>query len=134
MGEVIRFNPKSERERAHWSRSPREIRQHLPAADPAREQRDKTPVSHAVCAKCAGAMTLRTGKNTPTGYCSCSTKARQGETGCIGRSVPMDKLDNLVAGHIEHRPLDIAGQGGVYRPSEHWSGREVPSTVSAAIP
>jgi len=28
----------------------------------------------------------------------------------------------------------IAGQGDVYRPSEHLSGREVPSTVSAAIP
>jgi DNA invertase Pin-like site-specific DNA recombinase len=57
------------------------------------------------CAKCAGAMTLRTGKSNRYRYYTCSTNARQGETGCVGRSVPMDKLDNLVAGHIEHRLL-----------------------------
>ena len=38
-------------------------------------------------------------------YYTCSTKARQGETGCVGRSIPMDKLDTFVAGHIEHRLL-----------------------------
>jgi hypothetical protein len=31
--------------------------------------------------------------------------ARQGETGCKGRSIPMEKLDNFVAGHIEERLL-----------------------------
>lgn len=50
-------------------------------------------------------MTLRTGKGNRYRYYTCSTKARQGETGCTGRSVPMDKLDTLVAGHIEHRLL-----------------------------
>jgi site-specific DNA recombinase len=50
-------------------------------------------------------MTLRTGKGNRYRYYTCSTKARQGETGCVGRSVPVDKLDNLVAGHIEHRLL-----------------------------
>ncbi|WP_245310646.1 zinc ribbon domain-containing protein [Bradyrhizobium valentinum] len=60
------------------------------------------------CAKCGGAMTLRTGKGSAGGmyrYYTCSTKARQGETGCKGRSIPMDKLDDLVAGHFESRLL-----------------------------
>ncbi|GHC65124.1 recombinase family protein [Limoniibacter endophyticus] len=60
------------------------------------------------CAKCGGAMTLRTGKGS-TGqtyrYYTCSTKARQGKTGCKGRTIPMDKLDNLVADHIGDRLL-----------------------------
>src|SRR5271165_1821831 len=50
-------------------------------------------------------MTLRTGKGGRYRYYTCSTKARQGETGCNGRSIPMEKLDNLVVGHIEDRLL-----------------------------
>ncbi len=38
-------------------------------------------------------------------YYTCCTKARQGETGCPGRTVPMEKLDNLVAEYIEQRLL-----------------------------
>jgi site-specific DNA recombinase len=57
------------------------------------------------CAGCGMAMTLRTGKSGQYRYYTCSTKARQGETGCIGRTVPMEKLDTLVADHIEHRLL-----------------------------
>ena len=57
------------------------------------------------CAACGKAMTLRTGKGGRYRYYTCSTKARQGETGCPGRTVPMDKLDRVVAEHIEHRPL-----------------------------
>ena len=57
------------------------------------------------CADCGGAMTLRTGKGGHYRYYTCSIKARQGETGCKGRSIPMDKLDNLVASHIEDRLL-----------------------------
>ena len=38
-------------------------------------------------------------------YYTCSTKARQGKTGCKGRTIPMDKLDNLVADHIGDRLL-----------------------------
>ncbi|MFC3629467.1 recombinase zinc beta ribbon domain-containing protein [Paracoccus angustae] len=60
------------------------------------------------CAKCGGAMTLRTGQGS-TGatyrYYTCSTKARQGKTGCKGRTIPMDKLDHLVADHIGDRLL-----------------------------
>ena len=50
-------------------------------------------------------MTLRTGKGGQYRCYTCSIKARQGETGCKGRSIPMDKLDDLVAGHIEDRLL-----------------------------
>ncbi len=57
------------------------------------------------CADCGGAMTLRTGKGGRYRYYTCSIKARQGATGCKGRSIPMEKLDNLVAGHIEDRLL-----------------------------
>jgi site-specific DNA recombinase len=60
------------------------------------------------CAKCGGAMTLRTGKGSAGGiyrYYTCSTKARQGKTGCEGRSIPMNRLDQLVAEHLEERLL-----------------------------
>ncbi len=57
------------------------------------------------CADCGGAMTLRTGKGGRYRYYTCSIKARQGETGCKGRSIPMEKLDNLVAEHIADRLL-----------------------------
>jgi hypothetical protein len=57
------------------------------------------------CSACGKAMTLRTGKGGRYKYYTCSTKARQGETGCKGRTVPMEKLDTLVADHIEKRLL-----------------------------
>jgi site-specific DNA recombinase len=57
------------------------------------------------CAGCGGAMTLRTGKGGRSRYQTCSITARQGETGCKGRSIPMEKLDTLVAGHIGDRLL-----------------------------
>jgi hypothetical protein len=57
------------------------------------------------CADCGGAMTLRTGKGGRYRYYTCSIKARQGETGCKGRSISMEKLDNLVAEHIAERLL-----------------------------
>ena len=62
----------------------------------------------AYCATCVGAMTLRTG-TSKTGkvhkYYSCSTCARQGKTVCKGRSIPMDKLDDLVTKHLMDRLL-----------------------------
>jgi Recombinase zinc beta ribbon domain len=54
------------------------------------------------------AMTLRTGKGGRYRYYTCSTKARQGEIGCTGHTVPMHKLDTLVADHIEQRLLQPA--------------------------
>jgi len=60
------------------------------------------------CAKCGGAMTIRTGKGGRYRYYTCSTKARQGPTACDGMTVPMEKLDALVAAHLEDRLLDPA--------------------------
>ena len=49
MCEVIRFVPKSERERARLIRVARAIYDSIfPPADPVSEQRDKAPISHAV--------------------------------------------------------------------------------------
>ena len=39
-------------------------------------------------------------------YYTCSTATRQGKTGCEGRTIQMDRLDHLVAEHLEHRLLD----------------------------
>jgi hypothetical protein len=57
------------------------------------------------CGLCGGAMTLRTGKNGRYRYYTCSTKARMGKAGCIGITVPMDKLDDAVVEHLERRLL-----------------------------
>jgi site-specific DNA recombinase len=59
------------------------------------------------CAKCGGAMTIRTGKGGRYRYYTCSTKARQGPTACTGMTVPMAKLDELVADHLEKRLLNL---------------------------
>jgi hypothetical protein len=56
MGEVIRFVPKSERERARLIRGARAIYDSIfPPADPVSEQQNKAPVSPAV----SGANTYR---------------------------------------------------------------------------
>ncbi|MGO8909118.1 MAG: hypothetical protein ACLQDM_07325 [Bradyrhizobium sp.] len=58
MGEVIRFIPKSERERARLIRVARAIYDSIfPPADPIRGQWKKTPVSHTV----SGAIAHRSG-------------------------------------------------------------------------
>ncbi len=49
------------------------------------------------CAACGMAMMLRTGKSSRYRSYACSTKARQGEPGCRGRTAPMETLDTLVA-------------------------------------
>jgi hypothetical protein len=51
-------------------------------------------------------MTIRTGKGGRYRYYACSTKARQGQTACAGMTVPMEKMDDLVAKHLEDRLLD----------------------------
>ena len=58
------------------------------------------------CADCGGAMTIRTGKSGSYRYYTCSIAARHGATGCNGRSIPMERLDDLVAAHLEERLLD----------------------------
>lgn len=62
----------------------------------------------AACATCEGAMTLRTGTSrtgTVHRYYSCSTCARHGKTACKGRSIRMDRLDDLVTGQLIERLL-----------------------------
>ena len=54
----------------------------------------------ATCATCGGGMMLRTGKSGRYRYYTCATAARQGKTACPGRSVPMDRLDDLVIDHL----------------------------------
>ena len=78
----------------------------IPKVTPARVVSGPTLLTGiCFCADCGGAMTLRTGKGGRYRYYTCSIKARQGETGCKGRIVPMEKLDSLVAEHIAHRLL-----------------------------
>jgi hypothetical protein len=49
MGEVVRFIPKSERERTRLIREARAMHDSiLPPAEPVRDQRDGPPASHAV--------------------------------------------------------------------------------------
>ena len=49
MGEVIRFVPKSERERVRLIREARAIYDsNFPPADPVSEQQDKAPIGHSV--------------------------------------------------------------------------------------
>jgi len=81
------------------------------------------------CGNCGGAMTLRTGKNGRYRYYACSIRARQGETGCKGRAIPMDKLDRIVvsrgkatrprADRKRSRLLLDRRQEGVERRSQH---------------
>ena len=59
-----------------------------------------------VCASCGGAMTLRTGTSKSGAvhkYYTCSTCSRKGKTACQGRSIPMQKLDDLVTEHLSER-------------------------------
>jgi site-specific DNA recombinase len=82
------------------------LRSRNPKVTPARVVSGPTLLTGiCFCANCGGAMTLRTGKGGRYRYYTCSIKARQGETGCKGRSIPMDRLDGLVAEHLERRLL-----------------------------
>lgn len=54
-------------------------------------------------------MTLRTGKSGRYRCCTCSTRARRGNNRCGGTTVPMDRLNRAVAGHIEDACLIRAG-------------------------
>ena len=77
-----------------------------PKVTPARVVSGPTLLTGLIhCGKCGGAMTIRTGKGGRYRYYACSMKARQGPAACEGMAVPMDKLDDLVAGHLEDRLL-----------------------------
>ena len=53
------------------------------------------------CADCGGAIDAQDRQGRGYLYYTCSIKARPGETGCKGRSISMEKLDDLVPDHIE---------------------------------
>ena len=77
-----------------------------PKVTPARVVSGPTLLTGLIhCAKCGGAMTIRTGKGGRYRYYTCSMKARQGATACSGMTVPMSKLDDLVVTHLEKRLL-----------------------------
>jgi site-specific DNA recombinase len=78
-------------------------------------------------------MTLRTGKGGRYRYYTCSIKARQGETGCKGRSIPMEKLDNLVAEHLADRLLQPERREEILA-SVLIAGRSAPSAAASTSP
>lgn len=50
----------------------------------------------AKCGTCGGGMTLRTGKGGRYRYYACSARMTEGKSSCEGRSIRMEKLDELV--------------------------------------
>src|SRR6202023_4007199 len=106
IGEVIAVDVPRLIDQATFDAVQAHLRSRNPKVTPARVVSGPTLLTGiCFCAKCAGAMTLRTGKGNRYRYYTCSTKARQGETGCKGGSIPMRKPDDLVAQHLEE-PLD----------------------------
>jgi site-specific DNA recombinase len=62
----------------------------------------------AVCASCGGSMTLRAGTSRSGEvyrYYSCNSFIKKGRTACPGRSMRIEKLDNLVTQHLADRLL-----------------------------
>lgn len=96
-------------ERATFDAVQARLKSRNPSLVPARVTSGPTLLTGiCFCAKCGGAMTLRTGRGRLGGtyrYYTCSTRARQGKTGCEGRTIPMSKLDDLVVSHMEERLL-----------------------------
>jgi hypothetical protein len=105
-GEVVKAEAPSLIDQATFDAVQAHLRARNPRVTPARVVSGPTLLTGiCFCADCGGAMTLRTGKGGRYRYHTCSIEARQGETGCKGRSIPMEKLDDLVAGHIADRLL-----------------------------
>lgn len=59
----------------------------------------------AKCASCGGGMTLRTGKSGTYRYYSCNSRICKGKTICKGRSIRMEKLDEIVIDQLETKLL-----------------------------
>ncbi len=106
IGEVVGVDVPPLIEKAIFDTVQARLKLRNPKVTPARVTSGPTLLTGiCFCGNCGGAMTLRTGKGNRYRYYTCSTKARQGETGCKGRSIPMAKLDDLVANHIADRLL-----------------------------
>ncbi len=97
---------------AEWDAVQRSLKARNPKMMPPRAVGGPTLLTGiCFCACCGGAMTLRTGTSRlgrEYRYYTCSTKARQGKTGCPGITVPMDRLNEAVIEHLEKRLLDPA--------------------------
>lgn len=59
--------------------------------------------SVARCAGCGSAMILNTGKGGVYRYYSCSRAMKQGKSACPGRRIRMDRLDDMVLGHLSEQ-------------------------------
>src|SRR5271168_903085 len=106
VGEIVTVEVPPLIDQATFDAVQAHLRARNPKVTPARVVSGPTLLTGiCFCADCGGAMTLRTGKGGRYRYYTCSIKARQGETGCKGRSIPMEKLDDLVAEHIANRLL-----------------------------
>ena len=75
---------------------------HRPSVTPPRIVNGPTLLTGlAKCASCGGGMTLRTGKSGRYRYYTCNSRSTKGPQGCGGRSVPMEKLDELILSELE---------------------------------
>lgn len=59
----------------------------------------------ATCASCGGGMTLRTGKSGRYRYYTCASAMQKGKSAYKGRSIPMDKLDDIATDALTHQLL-----------------------------
>ena len=64
-----------------------------------------TGIARCGCPNCKGALTIRTGKSGRYRYYACSRRATRGETACPGRSIRMERLDDIVLDALEQRVL-----------------------------
>jgi hypothetical protein len=60
-------------------------------------------------------------------------QARQGETGCSGRSIPMPQLDAIVCDHIENRLLQPERLEEIW-PRSSTVARKRPSVAASTLP
>ncbi len=59
----------------------------------------------AKCGECGAPMRLRTGKGGQYRYYTCSAKVDKGTKACVGRTIPMAKLDEIVTDNLCSRIL-----------------------------
>lgn len=82
------------------------------------------------CASCGGAMTIRIGTSSSGiryRYYQCSTRARQGTTGCQGPAIRMDRLDEAVIDFLRSTLLALERievlMGPLLTHRESWADR-----------
>ena len=106
-----------------------------PGADRAAyHQRPDPPHGHLLLRRLRNGDDAADREGRPLPVYTCSTKARQGETGCKGRTVPMDKLDHVVADHIEQRLLQPKRLEEILSRPCSTAGRSAPSAEQRISP